>query len=355
MKVHLLSIGTAVPPGKLSQTRAIELSRTLSPRGIPEGAIELLHRRCGIDSRAFAIVDPATGNQTLYETDALGRGPTTAARLAVYTREATRLGIEAATNALTRAGVTADSVTHLVTVSCTGFEAPGIDQKLAIGVGLWPTVSRTHIGFMGCHGAINALAVARSIAAADARAVVLVCCVELCSLHMHYTERTDQLIANALFADGAAAAVVSQKGPDGLPEVRACASCLLPDSADAMSWRIGDHGFEMSLSVEVPERLTREIPTWIDSVLDSCGLRRADVRGWAIHPGGPKIIEGVARALSLPSGSTDDSLATLREHGNMSSPTVLFILDRFVQAQRPRAWVAMAFGPGLAAEAVVVV
>jgi predicted naringenin-chalcone synthase len=148
---------------------------------------------------------------------------------------------------------------------------------------------------------------------------------------------------------------VAQSGPSSAPVVRACGSCLFADSAEAMSWRIGDHGFEMTLAAEVPRRLAREIPGWIDAVLGSCGLTRAGVRGWVIHPGGPRIVEGVAAALELPPAAVSDSMDVLREHGNMSSPTVLFILERLLRAGRSRPWVAMAFGPGLAAEAVVVV
>jgi predicted naringenin-chalcone synthase len=353
MSVRLLAIGTATPPGRLTQVRAVEMVRSFYPKGVAPAKIEAVHRRTGIEERAVVIVDPATGEQSLYGADERGRGPTTAARLAVYAREAPKLACAAAKQALTHAGVEAAGVTHVVTASCTGFEAPGVDQMLIWGLGLRQGVGRAHIGFMGCHGAMNALAVAKAIAAADVRAVVLVCCVELCTLHMHYTERTDQLIANALFADGAAAAVVAQKEHGAAPEVRACSSFLFADSAHSMSWRIGDHGFEMTLGPEVPDRLGREVPGWIDAVLDASGVRRSDVRGWVIHPGGPKIVEGIARSLGLTKEATEDSLGVLRDHGNMSSPTVLFILERLMRSARERPWVSMAFGPGLAGEAVV--
>ncbi len=353
MTVRILSIGTANPPGRLSQAQSIALARALSPKTIPEGLIEILHRRSGIQERAAAIVDPATGEQTLYKLDGPPNGPGTADRLALYTQHAAALSKQSSLIALERANIEPSRITHIITASCTGFEAPGIDQLLVTSLNLRRNVSRTHIGFMGCHAAVNCLAVARSIAAADASAIILICCVELSSIHMHFSDRPDQLVANALFADGAATTILSQSKDATLPELRACSSWLFADSESSMSWKIGDHGFEMKLAQDVPDQLTRNVPHWLDTILDSCQLNRSQIQGWAIHPGGPKIVEGLAKALSLPEGATDDSLGVLRAHGNMSSATVLFILDAMMRRSLSRPWVGMAFGPGLAAEAVV--
>ncbi len=353
MTVRILSIGTANPAGRLSQAQSIALARALSPKSIPEGLIEILHRRSGIQERGAAIIDPATGEQTLYQLGGPSGGPSTAERLARYTQFASALAHRSSAIAFERANVAPSRITHIITASCTGFEAPGVDQLLVTSLNLKRNVSRTHIGFMGCHAAINCLAVARSIAAADASAVVLVCCVELSSLHMHFSDRPDQLVANALFADGAASAVVSRSSDTSLPEIHACSSWLFADSESSMSWKVGDHGFEMKLAQDVPDQLTRNVPHWLDTILDSCQLKRSDIQGWAIHPGGPKIVEGLAKVLSLPAAATEDSLSILRNHGNMSSATVLFILQDMMRRDLPRPWVGMAFGPGLAAEAIV--
>ncbi len=355
MTVRMLAIGTATPPGRLTQERTAALGRTFAPTSVAEGAIEALHRRTRIEERASVLIDAATGDQSFYPPNDGGDGPTTAARMAVFERESLALAQRAATAALRESGVEPSRVTHLVTVSCTGFASPGVDQLLVNALGLHASIGRTHVGFMGCHGALNGIAVANALAAADPGAVVLLCCVELCSLHMHYSDRVDQLIANALFADGAAAAVFSQSTNGEHPQVRGCRSWLVPDTAELMSWHIGDHGFVMTLAPKVPERLSQVVPGWMDSVLDSCGLRRSEVGGWAIHPGGPRIVDALAAALGMPDYSAQDSLEVLRQNGNMSSPTILFILDRMRREKRPRPWVAMAFGPGLAAEAVVLV
>lgn len=353
MSVRLLSIGRATPHGSIAQHDALRMARELAPAGVPETVLERIHRACGIETRHASIIDPLHGGQTLRAHDSGPNGPTTSQRIDRYAAAAAPLAIEASSLALRNAAITPDRVTHLICASCTGFTAPGVDQALVWGLGLRKDIGRTVIGFMGCHAAINSLRVAHDAVRADPRAVALVCCVELCSLHMQFTDRTDRLIANALFADGAAAAVVAQSDDPTAPAIRRVASSLIPESGELMGWCIGDHGFEMTLSPRVPEVLARTAGPWVDGVLSATGLTREQIGGWAIHPGGPKIIDSVASALNLAEDSVRESRDVLRKFGNMSSPTVLFILDELSRAKRPRPWVAMAFGPGLAAEMIV--
>jgi predicted naringenin-chalcone synthase len=243
------------------------------------------------------------------------------------------------------------SITHLVTVSCTGFLAPGIDFALIHGLGLRPTLERTHVGFMGCHGALNGLRVANAFASASPETRVLVCAVELCSLHYYYGSEPDKLVANAIFADGAAAVVGSRaESPWSLT---ASGSCLIPDSAPDMGWTVGDHGFEMSLSRRVPGLIAKHIRPWMESWLGDNGLSLDDVRSWAIHPGGPKILAAAGEGLGLPAEALAVSQDVYAAHGNMSSPTVLFILGRLRQLDAARPCVALGFGPGLVAEAAL--
>ena len=352
MTARILAIGTATPRGFISQEQARALSRLFVPESVPDVVLDRIHRASGIDTRHSCILDPVHGTQSLYTNDPNSRGPSTAARLKRYAEHAAPLALEAASSALRSAELTPGKVTHLITASCTGFTAPGVDHALVWRLGLDPGVSRTSIGFMGCHAALNALRVARDIVQADPRAVVLLVCVELCTLHMHFSDRRDQLIANALFADGSAAAVIASSESHA-PCIHASRSRLIPASADLMSWGIGDHGFEMTLGVTVPDVIARELSTWIDDVLLSAGLARAQIGAWAVHPGGPKVIDTVAAALTLDSDHVRESRDVLRRFGNMSSPTILFILDQFMRSRRPRPWVAMAFGPGLAAELVL--
>ena len=276
-------------------------------------------------------------------------------RMRVYEVEASTLALAAAERALECARVAPDLVTHLVTVSCSGFYAPGFDIALIKQLPLAANVPRTQVGFMGCHGALNGLRVAQAFVAADPSACALICAVELCSLHHQYGWNAEQIVANSLFADGAGAIVALWgNGPsDSLPQIVAAGSTLIAESEDAMSWRIGDHGFQMTLSARLPELIARNLCSWLNDWLGAHGLTVATVGSWAVHPGGPRILAAVGESLGIDRWALDLSHGVLAEFGNMSSPTVLFILERLRQTKAPRPWVALGFGPGLAVEAVL--
>ena len=275
--------------------------------------------------------------------------------MAWYETEAPPLAEAAARRALEDASTPVEAITHLVTVSCTGFFSPGLDAALVETLGLPRTVNRTHVGFMGCHGALNGLRVAAShVWEPEAR--VLLCAVELCSLHFAYGWDPEMIVANALFADGAAAVVgvAAENGEAPGWSVQAQGTFLMPMSGDAMSWRIGDHGFRMTLSATVPGLIRTNLGGWLEGWLQDQGLGMDDVGSWAVHPGGPRILEAVEDALALENGLLDVSREVLRRHGNMSSPTVLFILERLRKTGAALPCVALAFGPGLVVEAMLV-
>jgi predicted naringenin-chalcone synthase len=232
-----------------------------------------------------------------------------------------------------------------------------VDLEIIRHLGLPATVARTHVGFMGCHGAFNALRVADAFVAADPDAVVLVTCVELCSLHLQYGSHGDHVVANSLFADGAAAVVGVGSGHDRVVEggwrILRQASEVLPDSEQEMGWLIGDSGFEMTLSARVPDLIEGHLQPVVAEMLRRSGLSVADVATWAVHPGGPRILTGVERAFELPGEVLAASRGVLADHGNMSSATILFILDRLEKAGAAGPCVALAFGPGLTVEMAV--
>ncbi|MCX5660387.1 MAG: type III polyketide synthase [Planctomycetota bacterium] len=362
----ILALGVAQPSRSIGQGRAAELARTCCRLTDQQARLlPTLYRRANVDRRASVLLEGPAGDsdeQTFFSpaVDAGDRGPTTRDRMERYAREAGPLALQAAGAALREAGADAADVGQIVVVSCTGFEAPGVDAALINGLGLATTVGRTQVGFMGCHGALNGLRTAAALAKSPAPGsppLVLLCAVELCTLHFFYGWDPQKIVANAIFADGAAAAVIGPATSEATAadswRIASSGSCLFPDSLDAMSWRIDDHGFLMTLSPRVPDLITQNLPAWIDRWLGASGLARGDVKSWAIHPGGPRIIKAVVECLGLPEGAGATSERVLADCGNMSSPTLLFILERLRAAGAERPCVAIGFGPGLAAEAAL--
>jgi predicted naringenin-chalcone synthase len=367
MSLAILGIGTAVPPTTITQPQAQEFARSLCVRSPEhENWLPHLYSQTGIDKRHLCmdqdlirdLLEGTRDSQSVFlprdtEDDP---GPTTGERMAVYRSEAPELAIGASRLALANARTAAKSITHVVTVSCTGFHAPGVDVRLIEELGLPATTQRTHVGYMGCHGALNGLRVARAYARSEPDARILLCAVELCSLHYHYGWDPQRIVANALFADGAAALVAApaESAPTAW-KVAACGSCLIPDSQDAMVWTVEDHGFVMTLSKQVPVLINAHLRPWLTKWLSANGVALSEVKSWAVHPGGPRILNAAAEALALNADALHDSLQIFAAHGNMSSPTVLFILDHLRHRNAPRPCVALGFGPGLAVEATLFV
>ncbi|VTS00280.1 chalcone synthase : Chalcone synthase (CHS) OS=Planctomyces maris DSM 8797 GN=PM8797T_03239 PE=4 SV=1: Chal_sti_synt_N: Chal_sti_synt_C [Gemmata massiliana] len=406
MSFAIHGIGAAHPPDAVTAEEGLALARVLAGPDVRTSTwLGPIYSNNGLRQRFQIIGGSAkrdalagtndSGSPFLPTPDNEGTGPTTGERMAIYAQEAGPLALCASTSALAESGFAPDTITHLVTVSCTGFVAPGVDFALITGLGLKPTVARTHVGFMGCHGALNGLRVANAFASADPSARVLVCAVELSSLHYYYGSAADKLIANSIFADGAAAVVGAGGEPTPLApfpkkeggtepntvgttqsttvlspspfrggvgegflppwSLVASGSCLIPNSAADMGWVVGDHGFEMSLSRRVPGLIAAHLKPWIESWLGDNGLSLANVRSWAVHPGGPKIVSAVGEALGLSGEALAPSRGVFAEYGNMSSPTVLFILRTLRAEGAPRPCVALGFGPGLVAEAALFV
>jgi predicted naringenin-chalcone synthase len=362
----LRGLATAVPSQSASQTEAAAVAQKLCCRTDEQVAVLAnLYRQTGIDKRhtvfghAFVrdVVQGTRETQDVFlpRNDPDDRGPSTAQRMRRYVQEALPLALTAARPAIQEAGIAPDEFTHLVTVSCTGFYSPGLDFGLAHGLGLSPTIQRVLVGFMGCHGAVNGLRVAQAFADSQPAARVLMCAVELCSLHYFYGWDPKKLVANCLFADGAAALVgVADAHPSAEAwRLTATGSCLFPNTAYAMTWDIGDHGFDMTLSTRVPGLIAGNLHPWLASWLKQLGLGIERVRTWAVHPGGPRILSAVEEGLGLDRDALAVSREVLAAYGNMSSPTLLFILERLRRRQAPRPCVALGFGPGLVVEAAL--
>lgn len=320
-----------------------------------------LYRRTRVKSRGSVLAEETGGRFS----DAFfnvpegpgDKGPRTRARMDKYETYAGEMAVRASRLALERGGVDPEAITHLITVSCTGFSAPGMDCEIISRLGLSPGVERSQLGFMGCQAVLNAVRLARAFVDADPSRKVLIASVELCSLHFQYGWDPERVVSNALFADGAGALVGEhgEPGESGPWTAVANGSHVVPESAQAMTWRIGDHGFDMTLSAQVPDLIEANLGGWVDHWLDRCGLGRGDIRGWAIHPGGIRILSAAEKALSLTEEATAVSREVLAAHGNMSSATMVFLLERLVEDAESLPCVALGFGPGLSIEAALFV
>jgi len=323
--------------------------------------LSALYARSRIRKRSSVLMQETEGRASydFYRApcNAEDMGPTTSARMEKYEKFAGQLAVSVCRQALDRADLRGGEITHLVTVTCTGFYAPGFDFQIFRELGLPDSVQRTQVGFMGCQAALNALRVAAAFAESNQKARILICSVELCSLHFQYGWNPDRVVSNALFADGAGAIVGVGDQAGNLKgkhwRVNGTGSKLLPDSGDAMTWRIGDNGFVMTLSPRIPELIQRLLPEWIDGWLARFSLSRNRVASWAVHPGGTRILRAVEEALDLSEASTAISHQVLTEHGNMSSATMIYILEKLVARRAPRPCVALGFGPGLTVEGVL--
>lgn len=272
----------------------------------------------------------------------------TARRMQRYMVEAVPLGKEAVSRALAAAGVPADEIGLFLVCSCTGYATPGLDLLLARDLGMAADVQRLFIGHMGCYAALPGLRAAADYVHAHGRPAVLLCA-ELTSLHIQPAGTrmdAEQIVSHALFSDAAVAAVCTPGGAGYA--VRAVESLTDPNTADHMTWDITDTGFRMSLSVKVPDVLAQQVGDLVVPMLAEHGSTVRDVEGWAVHPGGPRILTVVEKQLTLPPGALGPSRETLAEDGNCSSATVLLILERLMRSRLPgQRAVMLAFGPGL--------
>ena len=336
-------IGCAVPSHDFHR-KFIEFAPLLLADRYQRRLFERMAERCQIAHR-FSCLAPSADPGALDGEDFYRRGgfPDTAHRMARYEREALPL----ANRAVANLGIDfePDEITHLIIVSCTGFAAPGLDLQLAAQLGLAANVERTLVGFMGCSAAIPALKLARHIVRSDVGARVLVVAIELCTLHMQESGQLEELLSFLHFADGCAAAVVSAR-PFGIA-IEGFDSAVLPASADHITWRIGSHGFEMRLSGQVPAAILRVLG---GKPLFPPEADRAAVALWAIHPGGRTVLDAVEMGLDLAPQSLSSSRRVLRDYGNMSSATVLFVLREMIDRGAAGRGCAMAFGPGIVAE-----
>jgi len=352
----IISIATAVPSFKYQQSELLTFMQNLYDMDEQEARkLKLLYDRSGIKSRYSVLEDygvPIENRSFFPQTRNLEPFPSLEKRMEVFLKESPKLSVKAVIDCL-EGKLQASELTHLITVSCTGLSAPGLDIQLVQELGLNPNIQRTSVNFMGCYAAVHGLKLADYICRGDTHAKVLVVCVELCTLHFQKEIDMDNITSNLLFADGAAAALVVGKNiaPKGLKINGFYSQIELKGKAD-MAWHLSSKGFLMTLSSYIPSLIEKGFKDFINKALSQYKLKKSQIDFWAIHPGGRKILDVITNELQLNPKQIEQSYRVLSDYGNMSSPTILFVIKNIFDngAKAGDQILGAAFGPGLTME-----
>jgi predicted naringenin-chalcone synthase len=354
----IISIGTSVPQHRSKQTAILEFMRAAYANETASRKLGVLFGNSGIEERYSVIPDfDKARNEHIFFNGTPGNA-TVENRLSVFKERAIPLAIRAIDAVFEKLNhITSSEVTHLITVTCTGLSAPGIDAELIERLRLPHDIYRTSVNFLGCNAAFHALKIADMICKTDKDAKVLVVCVELCTLHFQPKNNHDNLLSNTIFGDGAAAMIITsgeQKDTAHYPgfSIDGFYSLLLNKGKDLMGWDITPVNFEMILDAKIPEFIGSEVNSIVDKALAKYNTGRETIVNWAIHPGGKKIVDTIKKQLKLKDEETAPSYKILNQYGNMSSPTILFVLNELLKKEMTggQKTFAIGFGPGLSIE-----
>jgi len=355
------SIGTAVPKYKHQQNEILHfMSRIYAFNEKERRVLRYLYHQSGITSRYSVLNDYShkPNEWTFYPpTENLEPFPSLEQRMKKFNQEAAALSVRAIRNCLQKPSDLA-KITHLITVTCTGLSAPGLDLQLIELLDMPRNIFRTSVNFMGCYAAIHALKLADSICKADTAARVLIVCTELCTLHFQQEPTTDNITSSLLFGDGSAAVLVTgdEDRSTGFP-LQGFYGEVMPKGKQDMSWELSSTGFTMTLSGYVPALIEEDFEKLVNRALTKHGISRDNITHWSVHPGGKKILEAIEKSLSLPKEKLDASYRILSDYGNMSSPTILFVLKEILctlDKRKKQTVFGAAFGPGLTMETFLV-
>lgn len=353
----ITAIGTATPTYRHRQEDIMQFMLDANnPNEKNRKLLPILYRRSGIETRysVFPDFSLARGQWDFFGNNCTV--PSLEKRMNLYNHEAVNLSANAISDCLQDTDI--QSITHLITVTCTGISAPGLDILLMKKLNLSPNIVRTSVNFMGCYAALHALKIADAFCRADASAKVMIVCTELCTLHFQKSNDADAILSSTLFADGSAACLVtSEKEVEGL-EIKQFYSKVALGGQEDMAWQLSSNGFLMTLSNHVPKLIKEEIKNLLESSLAKLNLSIDKITDWAIHPGGKNILEAVEQSLDLKHEDLAKSYDVLKNYGNMSSPTILFVLKEIMQSNasdnpQKGSIFTVAFGPGITMESVI--
>ncbi|KTD16475.1 type III polyketide synthase [Legionella jordanis] len=361
MQSAITAIGLATPPYKRSQHEIAELiCNGFEMTSAERRLVKAIYKSCGIEQRHSVLSDycKSSGEFEFFPNAFNEPLPSTAKRMRIYKEHALKLALSAIEQCLQQIkSFNKQDISHVITVSCTGMYAPGLDIEIVQELGLNSTSRRTAINFMGCYGAFNALKIADSICQSNENASVLIVCVEICTIHFQKNQETKNIISNAIFADGAAAALIQRKQGNNSLQLEAFHCDLMPQTKQEMAWHIADFGFDIDLSVYVPDVIRSGISVFVNNLLNKANSSFHDIDYYAIHPGGIKILQACEQALNITEKDNEHSYAVLREFGNMSSSTILFVLKRLWEClsnkDNQKTIFSCAFGPGLTLESML--
>jgi predicted naringenin-chalcone synthase len=355
----IISIGTAVPQYCHKQEEILRFMQTVYCINEAEKRkLKFLYHQSSIEARYSVIPDyslPAAEWTFYPPTENLEPFPSVEKRMHWFNHTAPKLSQTALENCITEV-VEKDQITHLITVTCTGLSAPGLDLQLLESMALRSNIFRTSVNFMGCYAAIHALKLADSICKSDKNAVVAIVCTELCTLHFQNKNTPDNIASSLLFGDGSAAVLVThdEHPTQGMNIKNFYSEVALKGKRD-MSWGVSSNGFQMTLSGYIPDLIQADFEKLLSNSLHHAGVDKEQIQNWCVHPGGRKILESVQSAIGITEKDLEASYKILKKYGNMSSPTILFVLKEIINKKVDTAGYtfAAAFGPGLSLETVI--
>lgn len=360
MAAYIQNIATVVPEQSYDQDFLRDrMKEYISDDDVTQRIIHRIYSKSGINKRHTVIHDfHANGDpRFFFQEDGSLNSPSTGQRNDLYAEKAKKLFVETARRTIDdNPSVQKEDITHVITVSCTGFFAPEPGFEIIKQLGLSPSTQRFHLGFMGCFAAFPAMKMAKAFCESQPDARVLVVCLELCSIHLQASEAADNLISASVFSDGSAGMLISEEQVNPAYEMTQFSTAIAEESEKDMAWTIGDNGFDMVLSSYVPNIIEANLATAIQPLFDEYEMTPEDIFHWAIHPGGRAILDKVEQSFDLNPNQLNSSRNILADYGNMSSATILFVLADLMErspSQNPESVLAMAFGPGLTIESAL--
>jgi alkylresorcinol/alkylpyrone synthase len=358
----ITSIATAVPQYKHEQESILTFMQNVyAMNEVDKRKMKFLYHQSGINTRYSVLPDyglQANSWEFYPATENLEPFPNLESRMKWFNKAAPQLSVSAIEKCIDNK-INKDEITHLITVTCTGMSAPGLDLQVMEAMDLSNNIFRTSVNFMGCYAAIHALKLADAFCKNDKNAKVIVVCTELCTLHFQKENSTDNITSSLLFGDGSAAVLVThdENDLDGL-RIKDFYSEVAFKGKKDMSWELSSSGFLMTLSGYIPDLIEEDFNSLTKNALQHASQKKEDITHWCFHPGGKKILTSIQRSIDLPAEALQHSYDVLSDYGNMSSPTILFVLKEIMNeleaSQNKKANIlGAAFGPGLTLETFI--